>query len=334
MMTVSRGVDAWMRFWNTDDAGAAALVKNEPERFQPVMRAVAKYLNKSGNGMDPAIAVDPVSRAAALKKQMAEVTPAHKLRHDWFGLTYINVVWQEKMVKGMLEAFLGSFLAVFLMMTLLYRSALWGALCMAPLTVTIAMIYGVIGLVGKDYDMPAAVLSSLSLGLAVDYAIHFLTRSRVMYVDYGSWEKTAGPVFGEPARAIARNAIVVGIGFLPLVLAPLVPYQTVGIFIAAILLLAGVSTMLILPAAMRLVELRLFPRTRKACVTCNRGTCIITIVAAVALVMINVQQFMNVGWTSLTWISLPVIVLLSGWCAWMSRGELAKTETFAPEEDV
>ena len=45
---------------------------------------------------------------------------------------------------------------------------------MVPLTVTIGLIYGVIGLIGKDYDMPVAVLSSLSLGLSVDYAIHFL----------------------------------------------------------------------------------------------------------------------------------------------------------------
>ena len=69
------------------------------------------------------------------------------------------------MVSGMLQAFLGSFLIVFLMMTILYRSALWGLLSMVPLTVTIGLIYGAIGLVGKDYDMPVAVLSSLSLGL-------------------------------------------------------------------------------------------------------------------------------------------------------------------------
>jgi len=45
---------------------------------------------------------------------------------------------------------------------------------MIPLTVTITLIYGIIGLVGKDYDMPVAVLSSLTLGLSVDFAIHFL----------------------------------------------------------------------------------------------------------------------------------------------------------------
>ena len=155
---------------------------------------------------------------------MAANPPPLPLRTDWFGLTYINVVWQEKMVTGMLNAFLGSFLIVFLMMALVFRSVLWGFLAMIPLTVTIAVIYGIIGLVGKDYDMPVAVLSSMSLGLAVDYAIHFLSRSRRLYERYGRWSQTVGRVFEGPARAISRNVIVIGTGFLPLVLAPLVPY--------------------------------------------------------------------------------------------------------------
>jgi len=50
----------------------------------------------------------------------------------------------------------------------------------------------------------------------------------------------------------------VGVGFLPLLAAPLVPYQTVGIFIAAILILAGVASLLILPALITLLEPYLF----------------------------------------------------------------------------
>jgi predicted RND superfamily exporter protein len=336
MSSVVRRVNDWLQFWAVDKDEAAALVENHPERFQPVLRSVVGYLNAPGDERTKllqTIAQSPVKAVPDLKESMASFSPAHALRHDWFGLTYINVIWQEKMVKGMLKALLGSFLAVFLMMTLLYRSALWGALCMAPLTVTIAMIYGLIGLIGKDYDMPVAVLSALSLGLAVDYAIHFLTRSRMLYLEHGSWKKTAGPVFEEPARAISRNAIVVGIGFLPLLLAPLVPYQTVGIFIAAILLLAGVGSMLILPAAMTLLESRLFPRTQRACTMCNRGTCLIVIVLAVILVVFNVHQFLAVGWTALTWISLPVIVILAGWCAWFTRGEKEQTESFVSDKE-
>lgn len=211
---------------------------------------------KSGDNKDTSKLVEAVE--AFFDQNSAPIV----LKHDWFGLTYINVIWQNKMVKGMAEAFAGSFVIVLLMMIFLFRSFWWGLLSMIPLTVTIAFIYGIIGLIGKDYDMPVAVLSSLSLGLAVDYAIHFLARSREMVSTHGSWKDTVGPVFGEPARAIARNVIVIGVGFLPLLAAPLVPYQTVGIFISAILLFAGVATLIILPAMITVMEGLLFKKNK------------------------------------------------------------------------
>ena len=194
----------------------------------------------------------------AVDSFFTENPPPVPLNYGWFGLTYINTIWQQKMVTGMLNAFLGSFLIVLAMMAFLFRSFWWGLLSMVPLTMTIVMIYGLIGLVGKDYDMPVAVLSSLSLGLAVDYAIHFLARSRALRKEYSSWEETLAAVFGEPAQSIARNVIVIGVGFLPLLAAPLVPYQTVGVFISAILVLAGIATLIILPALITLFEKRLF----------------------------------------------------------------------------
>jgi predicted RND superfamily exporter protein len=265
--------------------------------------------------------------AQAVDEYVAANPPPMPLKHDWFGLTYINVIWQNKMVSGMLQAFLGSFLIVFLMMTLLYRSALWGMLCMIPLTVTIGAIYGAIGLVGKDYDMPVAVLSSLSLGLAVDYAIHFLSRSRALFEMHGSWAKTAGPVFGEPARAISRNVIVVGVGFLPLLAAPLVPYQTVGLFIAAILLTAGVATLLILPSLIAVLEGWLFPKTSGRSLACHCGTCIISAIALVALVVINIYRFLSAGWTALTLVSVVVIVVAAVICRLTSRRAKCLAET-------
>jgi len=189
--------------------------------------------------------------------------PPESLTANWFGLTYINVVWQDKMVTGMLVAFLGSFVIVLAMMVILFRSLLWGLLSMIPLTLTVALIYGVIGLIGKDYDMPVAVLSALSLGLAVDFAIHLLARSRQMFVRLGNWRATTTALFGEPARAIGRNVIILGAGFLPLLAAPLVPYQTVGIFIASIILAAGAVTLLLLPALMNLLQKPLFEKLAK-----------------------------------------------------------------------
>ncbi len=180
------------------------------------------------------------------------------LQHQWAGLTYLNVVWQEKMVSGMRDSFLSSFAVVLVMMIILFRSPTWGMLAMIPLSMTIAWIYGFIGLIGKDYDMPVAVLSSLTLGLAVDFAIHFLERARSTVAKTGSWKTASHIMFEEPARAISRNIIVIAIGFTPLLLAPLVPYQTVGIFLASIMVISGLATMFILPAIITIIHKWLF----------------------------------------------------------------------------
>ncbi len=252
--------------------------------------------------------------AQEVKNFFKENPPPFNIHHKWFGLTYINVIWQHKMVLGMLEAFLGSFLVVLLMMTLLFGSSLWGILSMVPLGLTILFIYGTIGIIGKDYDMPVAVLSSLSLGLAVDYAIHFLARGREMYERYGNWEATATSIFGEPARAISRNAIVVGIGFLPLIFAPLVPYKTVGILIASILFVAGITSLFLLPAAISVLEKWMFPKTKVCCFVCNTATCVVTIIAFVLLIAVNIHQFSNIGWNQLSWMSLASIGILMVLC--------------------
>lgn len=204
---------------------------------------------------------DMNSLIKAVEQFFNDNPPPRAISHDWFGLTYINVVWQDKMVRGMFSAFVGSFVVVLIMMVFLFRSLWWGLLCMVPLTVTIAVTYGFIGLIGKSYDMPIAILSSLSLGLAVDYAIHFLARSRELRANTASWQQALPAVFGEPARAISRNIIVIGCGFLPLLAAPLVPYQTVGLFISSILVLAGVESLFLLPALISLFEKTLFKPT-------------------------------------------------------------------------
>ena len=171
---------------------------------------------------------------------------------SWGGSTYINLVWQGEMVAGMLYALLSAFAIVLVMMVALFRSVIWGVLAVLPLTLTIAMIYGVMGLIGKNYDMPVAVLSSLSLGLSVDFAIHFIQRLRASLAESGNWRQALDAVFEEPARAITRNAVVISLGFLPLLAAPLVPYITVGAFLASIMAASAIVTLLMLPAALAL----------------------------------------------------------------------------------
>ena len=218
---------------------------------------------KSGDNQDMEAVVASVQ--AFLDDHPAPVS----LATGWAGLTYINVVWQEKMVVGMLSSLVSSFAVVLVMMVVLFRSLPFGLLAMIPLTVTISLIYGLIGLVGKDYDMPVAVLSALTLGLSVDFAIHFLQRSRELRKRKGCWKAAIVEMFKEPAMAISRNAIIIAIGFTPLLVAPLVPYRTVGFFLATIMAVSWLATLFILAALITALERVLFAIPATASPTTN-----------------------------------------------------------------
>jgi predicted RND superfamily exporter protein len=168
---------------------------------------------------------------------------------SWTGETYLNLVWQDKMVSGMLKAFIATFGVVLILMVALFRSLRWAILAMLPMSATILFVYGVVGFSGRDYDMPLAVLSTLVLGIGVDFAIHFIQRYRELAKGIASGRGVAlTRMFEEPARALTRNALIIAIGFVPMVFSALVPYIVVGALLASIMLLSWLSSLLLLPA--------------------------------------------------------------------------------------
>jgi len=193
------------------------------------------------------------------KNYLAENPPPVAMDVNWAGLPYINVVWQEKMVGGMRSALLSSFAVVFIMMIFLFRSPLLGFISMLPLSITIMAIYGAIGFIGKPYDMPVAVLSSLTLGLSIDFAIHFIKRTKYIHERTGDFKQTYPEIFESLGRAISRNVLVIAIGFIPMFFSSLVPYITVGSFFFAIMMVSGAVTMLLLPSIFIMLRKRLLP---------------------------------------------------------------------------
>jgi len=171
------------------------------------------------------------------------------IKIEWSGLPYLNITWQKLMVVGMLKATIGSWWIIFLLLIIQFRSLRWGFVGMLPLGFSVLFSYGLIGFGGKEYDMPIAVCSTLALGLGVDFAIHFIQRFRDKFKETGNLQLTMQwTMGGEPALAIFRNALVVGLGFLPLVFSNLTPYVTVGLFFGSLVFFAGVTTLIFLPA--------------------------------------------------------------------------------------
>src|SRR5574341_478117 len=111
-----------------------------------------------------------IERIAALQRKQINSELVFKPA----GTAYFNFVWSNAVLFDMVKMFGIALILVFLILSLNFRSFKWGLVSYFPLVFTITLIYGFIGFVGKDFDMPISVLSTLSLGMAVDFAIHFV----------------------------------------------------------------------------------------------------------------------------------------------------------------
>src|SRR3990167_8900290 len=176
--------------------------------------------------------------------QDARVKPA--------GIAYFNTVWRSEVLLGMLTSFLWGLVLVLILLVFETRSFLWGFVSFLPLLFTITLIYGAVGLIGKDFDMPVAVLSTLSLGMAIDFAIHFVGRFQQRYREYPNLKETLIWTVSRPGKGIFLNAILFALGFSVMGFSALTPYVTVGILMAAIMILSSVTSVIYLPALIQL----------------------------------------------------------------------------------
>jgi predicted RND superfamily exporter protein len=172
------------------------------------------------------------------------------------------MVWNHEVLWGMVSSFLWGLILVLILLIFQTRSFLWGILSFLPLLFTIALIYGVVGLIGKDFDMPVAVLSTLSLGMAIDFAIHFVGRFHQRYKEDPRLKEALIWTVARPGKGIFLNAILSALGFAVMAFAALTPYITVGVFMAAIMVLSSVMSVIYLPALIQLGHRKLISTPR------------------------------------------------------------------------
>ena len=205
-------------------------------------RANVQLLLREGDNQAMQSVVD------ATRQQLSRQPLPDGVSATWGGESYLNLVWQDEMVSGMLVAFAGTLAVVFVLMVALFRSLRWALLAIVPVLASVLVVYGAAGWIGKDYDMPMAVLSTLVLGIGVDFAIHFVQRYRALLAETGSREAALARFYEEPARALTRNALVIALGFLPMFASTLSPYLVVAFFLSSIMVLSWLTTVLVLPS--------------------------------------------------------------------------------------
>ncbi len=212
---------------------------------EPYRKANVMVQLRSWDAVETRALLKEVRRHLAVHPiQGAEVKPA--------GIAYFNMVWNDEVLVGMLEGFIASCVLVLFLLILDYRSLRWGVVSFLPLLFTVVLIYGAVGFLGKDFDMPISVLSTLCLGLAIDFAIHFVSRFQQRYRETRDLEGALIWTAARPGLGILRNAVLFASGFAVMLFAALTPYITVGAFMIAIMLLSALATVAYLPALIAL----------------------------------------------------------------------------------
>ena len=151
-------------------------------------------------------------------------------------------------VRGQLTSMMWSVLLVGCLVGLLMRSFVAAALSMFPLALALLLLFEIMGFSGIRLNLVTAMLSSIMIGIGVDYTIHFLWRYRD--------ERTAG---SDPVEAVRRtlttvgrgivfNAISVLVGFAVLALSAFFPVRFFGLLIVISISACLLGALVVLPA--------------------------------------------------------------------------------------
>ena len=163
-------------------------------------------------------------------------------------LTGMTVVWDE-IARLVLQAQATSLLVAYALLTLLlfvaYRRVRETLVALVPITMTVAVLLGFIAVSGIQLNLLTAVVSSIILGVGIDYAIHYIAA-----IDNA---RRAGRGFvmraiDRAGRPIAANALGIAIALTALWLSPLKIHSQVSMIMWVSMLAAGLSTLVVIPA--------------------------------------------------------------------------------------
>lgn len=142
-----------------------------------------------------------------------------------------------------------SFVAISLLLMALYRSPVKSLFAVIPLCTAIVVNFGVMGWSGMALNIGTVLISSIVIGIGVDFAIHYLSPLILEMEALGELGSAIQATMESSGKAISANAITVAIGFMAMLLSGFVPMRNMGWMIAQMLVVTAIATIVLLPAA-------------------------------------------------------------------------------------
>lgn len=160
----------------------------------------------------------------------------------------------EMIIEGQLNSIFTALLAVFIIVYVLLRS--WQGSFLSVFLVGLLTIlnFGIMGWFGIELDVVTVLISSIGIGVGVDYAImvysRYLEETKKGLEPGAAVEKTVAKI----GSAIVSNALAVVSGFVILTFSSFPPFRFFGILVTTLMLAAAAGSIFWMPAVIIQLE--------------------------------------------------------------------------------
>jgi len=153
--------------------------------------------------------------------------------------------------KGNIQSIAICIVLVLLLLIWILRSVPMSFIAIIPILMALLLDFGILGFFGIPLNIVTAMISSISIGMGVDFSIHFITWYRRELLDGHDISTAIDRTIMHKGRAILFNLYIVMGGFLVLLGSRLLPLQQFGGIIALCMLMAAAAAIIVVPSLLR-----------------------------------------------------------------------------------
>lgn len=165
---------------------------------------------------------------------------------NYAGSGYKGLVFTDLILEGQIKSLILSLLIIIILLSLMFKNIKIGLISAVPIFLTAAISFGIMGFLNIPLSTTTALLSSIAIGIGIDYAVHFLEQYRTNAAKYDSKIKVAQLTMAHSGKAIIFNAIVVIAGFLVLLFSVFPPNRELGALVSLNMFTSFVGTLSIM----------------------------------------------------------------------------------------
>jgi predicted RND superfamily exporter protein len=165
---------------------------------------------------------------------------------NYAGSGYKGLVFTDLILEGQIKSLILSLIIIIVLISIMFKNIKIGFIASAPIIVTAAISFGIMGFLNIPLSTTTALLSSIAIGIGIDYAVHFLEQYRTNSIDTDDKMVAAQKTMAHSGRAIIYNAIVVIAGFLVLLFSVFPPNRELGALVSLNMFTSFVGTLTIM----------------------------------------------------------------------------------------